>query len=295
MTFETLDGVLPVDKPAGPTSHDIVAIARRALNTRRVGHTGTLDPFASGLMLLCLGQATRLAEYLTGLSKEYRATARLGFATTTDDVEGTPIEPTDAWQSLSPDDVTNALSAMVGGVKQVPPAFSAKKLAGERMYERARRGEVVEQQPVSVVIHEIRIVEIALPDITFDVRCSSGTYVRAIARDLGVKLSVGGHLTALRRNAVGDFTVENAVTLNDMHDESRVRAAWISPLEAMRHLPQYSIGDDAVAAITHGRAVPAPVDTIENTPIVLTRGDTLVAIASSHNGALHPRKVFSHD
>jgi tRNA pseudouridine55 synthase len=294
MTFETLDGVLPVDKPIGPTSHDIVAIARRALKTRRVGHTGTLDPFASGLMLLCFGEATRLAEYLTGLSKEYRATARLGFATTTDDVEGSPIHPTEAWRELQPDDVVRALRARVGEVLQVPPAFSAKKLAGERMYERARRGEVVEQAPVWVTIYEIGIVEVALPDITFDVRCSSGTYVRAIARDLGATLGVGGHLTALRRSTVGDFRVESALTLDDLHDAGRVRDAWLSPLSAVRHLPHYSLGDDAAAAIAHGRTVPAPTDAVENTPIVLTQGDTLLAIASSDNGALHPRKVFSH-
>jgi tRNA pseudouridine55 synthase len=294
MTFETLDGVLPVEKPGGPTSHDIVAIARRALKTRRVGHTGTLDPFASGLMLLCFGQATRLAEYLTGLPKEYRATARLGFATTTDDVEGEPVAPTEAWRELHPDNVANALTAMVGAVQQVPPAFSAKKLAGERMYERARRGEVVEQAPVSVMIHEIRIVEIALPSVTFDVRCSSGTYVRALARDLGAQLGVGAHLSALRRNVVGDFRVEEAVSLDDLSDPSRVRSAWISPLDAVRHLPQFALGDDAAAAIAHGRSVPAPPHAAEGTPIVLTRDGTLVAIASSGDGALRPRKVFTH-
>lgn len=292
MTFETLDGVLPVDKPVGPTSHDIVAIARRTLGTRRVGHTGTLDPFASGLMLLCFGPATRLAEYLTGLPKEYRATARLGFGTTTDDVAGEPLDPSEAWRDLDVRAVESALTHMVGVVQQIPPAFSAKKLAGERMYDRARRGEVVELAPVPVTIHEIRITEITLPDITFDVRCSSGTYIRAIARDLGAQLGVGAHLTALRRTSVGDFRVDRALTLDDMTEPVRVRSAWVSPLDALRHLPRHALDEDAAAAIAHGRSVPAPPHTDEDTPIVLTCADTLVAIASSANGALRPRKVF---
>jgi tRNA pseudouridine55 synthase len=206
---------------------------------------------------------------------------------------GEPLEASEAWRNLSAHDVEQALTQMTGPIQQIPSSYSAKKIAGERMYDRARRGEVVELAPVAVTIYEIRVVEIALPDITFDVRCSSGTYVRAIARDLGAQLGVGAHLTALRRTAVGDFDVDRAVTLDEMTEAARVRAAWVSSLAALQHLPHYALDDDAAAAIAHGRAVPAPADAGDDNTVVLTRADTLVAIASSDNGALRPRKVFS--
>src|SRR5688572_18456712 len=161
---DALDGVLPVDKPAGPTSHDIVARARRALHIRRIGHTGTLDPFASGLLLLCIGNATRIAEYLIDLPKTYRARMRLGASTDTGDLTGSTVYESDGWRALDRDRVVEALRAQVGRIQQVPPAFSAKKVAGERAYDRVRRGEEVRLEPVEVEIFRIDVLEVDLPD-----------------------------------------------------------------------------------------------------------------------------------
>src|SRR4051794_6711406 len=212
------NGVLPVDKPVGPTSHDAVAAVRRALRTREVGHTGTLDPFASGLLLVCVGRATRLAEYLTGLPKTYVATMRLGEVTDTDDLTGEVIHSSDAWRSLSHDAIEDALRAQVGTIQQLPPSYSAKKVGGERMYAAARRGETVERKPVAVTIHAIRVLGIDLPDVEFEVECGAGTYIRAIARDAGAALGVGGHLRALRRTRIGPHAVDRAVPLDALGD-----------------------------------------------------------------------------
>src|SRR5690606_5028509 len=177
---EPLEGVLPVDKPAGPTSHDVVAQARRALGERRIGHTGTLDPFASGLLLLCVGRATRIAEYLTDMPKAYRATMRLGAATDTDDATGSVVAESDAWRTLDDATIRAAFAAEAGRRPQRPPAYSAKKIAGERAHRLARRGEIVELPDVDIEVHAIEVIAIALPEITFHVRCSSGTYIRSI-------------------------------------------------------------------------------------------------------------------
>ncbi|HEU0078306.1 MAG TPA: tRNA pseudouridine(55) synthase TruB, partial [Longimicrobiaceae bacterium] len=187
-------GVLPVDKPVGPTSHDAVAAVRRALRIRQVGHTGTLDPFASGLLLVCFGPATRLAEYLTPLPKTYRATMRLGEATDTDDRTGEVLARSDAWRELTEAQLRAALERQVGEIEQLPPRFSAKKVGGERMYAAARRGEEVVRTAVPVTIYAIRVIRIALPEVEFEVECGAGTYIRAIARDVGDALGVGGHL-----------------------------------------------------------------------------------------------------
>ncbi|NIP58321.1 MAG: tRNA pseudouridine(55) synthase TruB, partial [Gemmatimonadetes bacterium] len=203
------DGVLPVDKPVGPTSHDVVARARRALDTGRIGHTGTLDPFASGLLLLCVGPATRLSEYLTALEKSYVAVARLGVGTDTLDPEGAVVERSDSWSELDRARIEEASASFLGRREQVPPQFSAKKVGGEAMYARARRGERVELSPIPVEIHELELLGVDLPDVRLRIRCSSGTYVRALARDLGAALGEPAHLAELRRTAVGSFRVQD--------------------------------------------------------------------------------------
>ncbi len=255
-------GVLPVDKPAGPTSHDVVDAARRALGERRIGHSGTLDPFASGLLLLCVGAATRLAEYLAGLPKAYVATARLGVTTDTLDPEGTVTRTSDAWRALSPAVVRGAFEAHVGPRAQRPPAFSAKKVDGERAYRRARRGEVVEAAPAPVTVHALAVLECDLPEVVFALSCSSGTYVRAVARDVGDALGVGGHLTALRRTAIGSHRVETALPLKGLGDARAVRAALLSPLQALAHLPRLELSPADVGAVAHGRPVALRHDAI---------------------------------
>jgi len=215
-----MDGVLVVDKPAGPTSHDIVDRVRRALREKRVGHTGTLDPFATGVLALCVGKATRLARFLAGGTKEYRACVRLGFATTTDDLTGEPIGEPAATQ-VAPEALRAALAALVGRYDQVPPAFSARHVSGRRSYELARRGEAAARPATAVTVHAIELVSFAGDRLEVDVRCSAGTYVRAIARDLGERLGVGAHLTALRRTRSGEFDLAQAVPGDDLTEAPR--------------------------------------------------------------------------
>lgn len=293
MTPPSRGGVIRVDKPPGPTSHDIVARARRALGVRRIGHTGTLDPFASGLLLLCVGPATRLAEYLTGLDKTYLATAVLGQSTDTDDLEGELVGVSEAWRELDESRVSAALSGFVGRIDQVPPAFSAKKVGGERMYRRARRGESVRLDAVPVQIREARVLDVDLPEVKFELSCSSGTYVRAVARDLGKRLGTGAHLKALRRTRIGPFAVTDAVSGDELHDADRVKAAWLEPAQALPHLPHVRVGAEEAARIRHGQAVPLEGGEVpEGATLAVLHDDELLCVATSSGGRVRPRKVF---
>ncbi len=220
----TNSGLVVVDKPAGITSHDVVARVRRLAGTRKVGHAGTLDPMATGVLVLGLNRATRLLGHLTLTDKAYAATVRLGMTTTTDDAEGEVVDtqPTDG---LTETAVRDALAAFVGEIDQVPSAVSAIKVDGRRAYARVRDGEQVDLPARRVTVHSIEVVSTSLDrerlPVTLDleVRCSSGTYIRAIARDLGAALGVGGHLTALRRTAVGPFLIDDAHTLDALADD----------------------------------------------------------------------------
>ena len=218
-------GLVVVDKPSGMTSHDVVARARRAFGTRKVGHAGTLDPMATGVLLVGINRATRLLGHLMVTEKAYDATIRLGAATTTDDAEGEVVTRS-AVDHLSEADVREAAGGYVGVLDQVPSSVSAIKVDGRRAYARVRGGEQVRLAARQVTVHELRVtglceVEAGL-DLDVSVRCSSGTYVRAIARDLGTALGVGGHLTALRRTAVGPFSLADAVTLDQLVAEPRL-------------------------------------------------------------------------
>jgi len=287
------DAVLPLDKPEGPTSHDMVAAVRRALGERRVGHTGTLDPFASGLLLLCVGRATRLARYLSGMDKAYEATARLGVATDTEDREGEVVAESDGWRDVSEATVDAALEGLRGDILQRPPRFSAKKVGGVAAHRRARRGEEVRLESVPVTVHELVMTSFEPPEVGLRVRCSSGTYVRSLARDLGEALGVGAHLTSLRRTAVGDFDVAEAMAPDDLTDEARVAEAWIDPLRALGHLPRVDVDGAAAADLGHGRAV--PVEGIaDGGPAAAAHAGTLVAVGEVRDATFRPRKVFAH-
>ncbi|HET7276112.1 MAG TPA: tRNA pseudouridine(55) synthase TruB [Longimicrobiaceae bacterium] len=287
------DGVLPVDKPVGPTSHDVVALARRGLGTRRIGHTGTLDPFASGLLLLCIGQATRLAEYLTDLPKTYRATVRLGVATDTDDLTGDVIERRPGAEHLSEDDVRDALNQQTGEILQLPPRYSAKRVGGERLYAAARRGVELERTPVRVTIYRLEILEMSLPDMEIEVECSSGTYIRAIARDVGETLGVGGHLTALRRTRVGSHGVGNAISPEAFGDESAVTGSMISLPEAVSHLPNIIVDERGEKALSYGQFLDAPDEAPSEVPLAILSGDgRLLAIGERDGTRIRPRKVL---
>jgi tRNA pseudouridine55 synthase len=212
-------GLLLVDKPGGMTSHDVVARARRVLSVRKIGHAGTLDPMATGLLILGVGTATRLLGHVGGHDKTYAATIRLGQATVTDDREGDVVSSAST-AALDDAAIRAALAAQTGALQQVPSSVSAVKVAGRRSYDRVRAGEVVELAPRSVTVHRLEVERIErsepdLVDVDVTVTCTAGTYIRAIARDAGAALGVGGHLTALRRTASGPFTVEQAATVED--------------------------------------------------------------------------------
>jgi tRNA pseudouridine55 synthase len=208
-------GLVVVDKPGGMTSHDVVARVRRLAGTRKVGHAGTLDPMATGVLVLGVNRATRLLGHLTLADKRYDATVRLGVTTTTDDADGEVVEtrPTDG---VTEDAVRSALAAFVGEIDQVPSAVSAIKVDGKRAYARVRAGEEVDLPARRVTVHALEVTAVDLPRVELAVHCSTGTYVRSIARDLGASLGVGGHLTALRRTTAGPFGLGDAHTLEEL-------------------------------------------------------------------------------
>ena len=287
------DFLLPVDKPVGPTSHDIVGMARRVLCTRRVGHTGTLDPFASGLLVLCVGQATRLAEYVSGMDKRYEAVARLGVETDSLDHTGEAVAHDDGWRKLDRRAIEVAAATQVGRIEQVPPQFSAKKVDGEAMHRRARRGETVTLAPVSVTVYEIEVTHVSLPDVHFSVRCSSGTYVRAIARDLGRTLGCGAHLTELRRTEVGTLHVDSALAIEAFADADAVAAARIEPVQGLAHLTKISVDEGVAGRLQNGQRVRIADPGSTSEPLVaVTCGAELLAMAELDDGVLRPRKVF---
>jgi tRNA pseudouridine55 synthase len=270
----SLDGLVLVDKPAGWTSHDVVARTRRLAGTRKVGHAGTLDPMATGLLVLGVGRATRLLTYLVGADKTYKATVRLGAGTVTDDAEGEVTAVADA-SGVADEDVRAAVRTLTGDLRQVPSAVSAIKVDGRRSYARVRAGEDVELAARPVTVHRFdvlalrRVVEpgrqgAALLDVDVEVDVSSGTYVRALARDLGAALGVGGHLTALRRTRVGPYAVERARTL-----EALAEHLDLLPLAAAARaaFPARELTDDEVRALRYGQRLPAtgpvgPVDAV---------------------------------
>ena len=275
------NGVLLVDKPGGVTSHTVVAMARRQLGTRKVGHAGTLDPMATGLMVLGVGPATRLLTFLVGLDKTYEATIALGATTITDDAEGDTLETTDA-SSLERDAVVAAAARLTGDIEQVPSAVSAIKVDGKRSYARVRAGEDVAlaARPVTVSrfdLGPLRPGPLATIDATVD--CTSGTYVRALARDLGAALGVGGHLTALRRTRVGPFGLEDAVAADAI-----VPGALLRPVDvASRVLPVVELGDEDARLLANGRR---PRTDAVGTGAAVHAGE-LVGIARGEGGRLH--------
>jgi tRNA pseudouridine55 synthase len=289
-------GALLVDKPVGPTSHDVVNLARRSLGLRRVGHTGTLDPFASGLLILLVGPMTRLAEYLSPLPKQYVARARLGIDTDTHDSAGTTVRVHDDLAMPTRMQIEAELTTFAGRGQQVPPQYSAKKVGGERMYKKARRGDSAQLSPVDVEIFEIMMTDFTPPEIGFSMTCSSGTYVRAVARDLGNRLGVGAHLTALRRTAVGAFSVDQAIPGDDLKAGARPDSThWIEPAAAVGHLTAVRVGEDAVLRLCQGGQVSWPVDAGSDNggPIAVIGEAGLVGIAEIRDGCLKPKKILA--
>jgi tRNA pseudouridine55 synthase len=285
---EPASGLVVVDKQAGMTSHDVVARVRRLAGTRKVGHAGTLDPMATGVLVLGLNRATRLLGHLTLTDKRYAATIRLGVSTTTDDAEGEVIAtaPTGA---LTDEAVRQALEAFVGEIDQVPSAVSAIKIAGKRAYARVRDGEVVELPARRVTVHSLEVVSTSLGDaaeVDIEVHCSSGTYIRAIARDLGEALGVGGHLTALRRTAVGPFGIDSARTLDQLAESFAM-----TPIsEAVRAwFPVHDVDDADAAAVRVGRPLDLPLDVLTG---VFAPDGTFLALYEPSGDTARPVAVF---
>lgn len=278
-----------VDKPAGPTSHDVVARVRRALKTRAVGHAGTLDPFATGLLVVLVGRATRLARFVSELPKTYVATARLGVATTTDDLEGDTVSSPAGADTEPPDPraVADALDSFRGAQKQRPPEFSAKRVQGERSYARARRGESVELAAVDIHVYAVALEEYRYPDVRFRTTVSAGTYVRAMGRDLGQRLGTRAHLTALRRENIGALRVDDAIPL-DAVTESALRP----PLAVLGHLTRVEVSEPEAIAVGHGRAIrPAAAARVEGLCAVVS-GGRLIAVGTAREGSVQPEVVL---
>jgi tRNA pseudouridine55 synthase len=293
----TPSGALLLDKPVGPTSHDMVGAIRKAAQIRRVGHAGTLDPFASGLLLVLVGSATRLAEYFVGMDKTYEATVHLGIETQTHDPEGDVVKEDPGWADVEPRELEAALDSLRGKILQVPPIYSAKKIRGESSHRRVRRGETVELKGVEVEIYDLSVSDIDLPFLRLSVRCSSGTYIRALARDLGRALGVGGHLSALRRTRIGPFTLESATAPEALTRPEQIQAALIPPALALEHLPEVRVGIPEAARLRHGQFLPLSDEVLakENGPIRVTLDGDLVATATLDDGMLKPRKVLMND
>ena len=274
-----------VDKPEGITSHDAVQRVRRALEIRSAGHTGTLDPFATGLLVVLLGRATRLARFVEAEAKTYRAVARLGVRTDTDDRTGTVLQERSV-EGLDPRAVREALARFAGPGRQRPPAYSAKHVAGERSYRLARRGEAVEPAEVAVMVHAVEWLSWTPPELEFRITVSAGTYIRAVARDLGAALGVGGHLRALRREAIGALRVDDAVPL-----ETVGPGAVRPPGAVLGHLPAVVLDRAGRLDAVHGRRVAASA----GSPGELARlmaGEELVAIGRREPEGWQPLVVL---
>jgi tRNA pseudouridine55 synthase len=284
-----VNGALLVDKPAGVTSHDVVAIVRRTLGQKSVGHTGTLDPFATGLLVVLTGKATRLARFLDGFEKVYHATVRLGQGSDTDDSTGMLTEPAAISYRLSDDQVRGALAEFVGTLPQMPPAFSAKKIDGQRAYARARKGEEVVLKPVEVTIHSAELLKYDWPDAEVRVRVSTGTYVRALARDLGSKLGMPAHCATLRREAIGKFRVTEARSLEEIQS-GRMTGGRLTMLELVPHLPRQELDDAGLAFIRQGRRV---LTSAPSGPLALMHAGELVAVAEVVDEMAQPVVVLS--
>lgn len=313
-----MDGVLIIDKPAGMTSHDVVAIVRRTIGERRVGHTGTLDPFATGVLVVLVGRATRLAQFLSGAEKEYEAVIRLGYATDTGDATGkrrTTDFTTEAQRptEIHKEEIETALASLRGEIEQTPPMYSAKKIAGEKLYQLARRGEEVERKAVRVTVSQFEALpgestvlktnDDATSDLAVRVVCSAGTYVRTLAESVGERLGVGAHLSELRRTRAGQFKIADAITLDRLNDVARsgaVEQVLLSPDAALAHLPFLNLDADDAQRVRQG--IDIPIDDAagppwsDGEPVRLRSKDELIAVGiyDEVTRSWHPGVVISN-
>jgi tRNA pseudouridine55 synthase len=331
-----MDGILIIDKPEAWTSHDVVARLRRVLKTKRIGHTGTLDPFATGVLVMLVGKATRLAQFLDKDVKEYDALVRFGYETDTGDRTGQKSKVSDGSNVQCPKSKVEEPSALLekvkdilpqfrGEIEQVPPMYSAKKIAGKKLYELARKGVEIERKPVPVTIYELEVCEpprrggaeeekiiselepgtwdpglptdlgLSTWDLGLRVACSAGTYIRTLAEDIGRAVGTGAHLAELRRTRAGRFKLERAVTLEELEALEDPAEILVSMNEAVSHLPEIKLNDDELVKIRNGVKIPARIDTPGVQIMRLTAaGDELIAMGfhDENERVIRPRLVF---
>ena len=289
-------GLILVDKPTGPTSHKVVSIVRRETGVRKVGHAGTLDPRASGVLILCLGSATRLSEYLSTTSKRYEAVVRFGKSTKTYDAEGDDIHITGAVPTE--EDIRDIIPEFTGKIEQVPPPYSAIKVKGKKAYELAREGKEVNLESRDVTIYKLNLVEYRPPDLVLDIECSAGTYIRSLAHDLGEQLGTGAFLANLRRTKVGHFTIDDCVSLRTL-ELGFVDGTWVEHLrpavDALPDLPRISVEGKNYEDVTFGRLIPADGTASGTAMAIGPDGDLAAILEAAEDGTKwHPKKVFTH-
>jgi tRNA pseudouridine55 synthase len=280
-----MNGILIIDKPEGRTSHDVVQAIRKRFKTSKVGHLGTLDPMATGVLPICIGKATRMARFLPGSPKEYEGEIRFGFSTNTYDREGTPTseeKPFDA----DPVKVGEAMENLRGVFDQVPPPFSAKKVGGVPSHKLARRDQAIELQAVRVAVERFEVLALEPPRMRFRVVCSPGTYVRSLAHDLGQRLGCGAHLTALRRTRSGEFDISQAVPLD------KVSEANVIPMERMLECwPRIEVSESDESKVMRGNQIPGAAD--GQFARIFNKKGQFLALASVENGWVRPRLVLT--
>ena len=293
MTTQNIEGIVLVDKPTGPTSHDVVAKMRKLFNTRKVGHAGTLDPMATGMLVIGIGRATRLLGYFTSHDKEYLGTIRLGISTSTDDAQGDLVSRTSALHIIE-SQIIEAVKTFRGPIMQQPSAISAIKIDGKRAYARVRDGEDISIPSRSVVIHELEIIDITavadlrVVDVKVRVLCSAGTYIRALARDLGELLEVGGHLTELRRTRSGVF--DSMVTLDSLQQNPQILDLATAVKTGFRHIV---LSEEQANKAVNGVRLAAPDDLPIGHIGLISPTGSAIGLFDNSNSVLHPLVVFA--
>lgn len=292
-----MDGILVIDKPEGITSHDVVASVRRVLQTRRVGHAGTLDPFATGVMVILVGKATRLARFFDKDEKEYLAVMRLGFESDTGDRTGNIREAgTVAFSDIRAADLEQAMRPFVGEIEQTPPMYSAKKIEGKKLYELARKGIEVERKAVRIRISELELVELGTDGTAeFRVVCSAGTYVRTLAEDIGRAAGSGAYLEALRRTRAGKFDIRSSITLDDLKTEESPKSFVLPVLSALEHLPSVILNPERVKRTLNGLSSRTDRQLEDGEAVLMISEDReLIAVGhyKSSENAIQPKTVL---
>lgn len=290
--MDTASGFFNVHKPLGMTSHDVVAKIRRGLKLKKVGHAGTLDPLASGVLIICVGHATRLSDYVMHMTKRYHADVCLGVTTETYDAEGAVQQVRDPSQ-VTRDSVVTALKPFLGDIEQIPPMYSAIKQGGKKLYDLARAGETVEREARRVRIDSLDLIEWSPPHFTVNITCSAGTYIRSLAYDLGEALNVGAHLAGLTRLSSGTFTLEQAVTLDMLLSSDQWKQYVVTPQQALPHWPILNLDADQTAHMLQGRAFAGSTEMTSENVFAVAPDGRLLGVLEARGGRYRPHKVFS--